>query len=399
LKKAAKAKESHEKLVKAKSFITEGKFDEAIVLAHEAAALDPGNAEAATAVARATKLRDLHVTLKQAVNQARRNEAKAVDLEGGVRAAEEILQMGFDSADVRRQKAFLKVERDKIRPGGEIATDTYEKVNLDNIGGVAGLRGGQFIYNDKVPLGGSLRDGGQFHLPWFGSNARYTQKATVHVNGFSANSIYILAGGAWWGNSLNGQPVLRVTVNGDRTSHFELIAGVHLHEWNTGTPSTIASNTKKISIRDQYTTSSFLTRFDIPLTKVTSIHIELLVETNQQQVIELFGITLGNERTAAASSVVGDWTFGRSKEHGKAVDIPLCNLVLTENLVPGKGYEIRSCHANESYWELEGDTLLFRHRDGTVTTSFKEVKPGYWEGPYFVHPDVPLEGVTHYLRR
>jgi hypothetical protein len=38
------------------------------------------------------------------------------------------------------------------------------------------------------------------------------------------------------------------------------------------------------------------------------------VETNQQQVIELFGITLGNERTAAASSVT------RKQENSKYKD-------------------------------------------------------------------------------
>jgi hypothetical protein len=99
------------------------------------------------------------------------------------------------------------------------------------------------------------------------------------------------------------------------------------------------------------------------------------------------------------SSLVGKWSFGRSQEGGQKVQQPLCNLTLTDTWVTNKGYVIKSCHQNESYWELVDDELLFRHKDGQVTTRFKRISSNYWEGPYFVHPDVKLEGVTHYLRR
>ena len=170
----------------------------------------------------------------------------------------------------------------------------YKKVNLDNIGGVAGLRGSEITYN-QIPLGGNSIDGGRFNLPWFGSNPNYSQKASVLVNNFSANVIYILADGAWFGHSLDGKQVLRVTVIGDRISHFDLVSGVHLSD-HTQQPAKMPINTRKIPIKDQYNKGAFLTRFEMPLTKVTRIDVELLVETDQQLAIELFGITLGLEQ-------------------------------------------------------------------------------------------------------
>jgi hypothetical protein len=104
-------------------------------------------------------------------------------------------------------------------------------------------------------------------------------------------------------------------------------------------------------------------------------------------------------RTPPAPSLpLGAWAFGRAREEGKPVDRPLCNLELTDQH-GAHGRVIRGCHANESFWELTGDALLFKHRDGRTTTRFTRQPDGSWEGPYFVHPDVPLAGVTHYLRK
>ena len=106
-----------------------------------------------------------------------------------------------------------------------------------------------------------------------------------------------------------------------------------------------------------------------------------------------------HSQPVAPPSVVGAWSFGRSREGGKAVQRHLCDLDLT----PGweaQGFVIKSCHQNESYWDLLANgELTFRHKDGNVTSRFKKVRDDYWEGPYYIHPDVKLEGVTHYLKR
>jgi len=98
------------------------------------------------------------------------------------------------------------------------------------------------------------------------------------------------------------------------------------------------------------------------------------------------------------ASLIGSWSFGRSKHYGKPVHEHLCDLILTDELVAGKGYKIRSCNANESYWIVEGEVLLFTHLDGTITTRFTEVKPDYWEGTY-VGSAHSSEGVVHYLKK
>lgn len=102
--------------------------------------------------------------------------------------------------------------------------------------------------------------------------------------------------------------------------------------------------------------------------------------------------------TGNIASLAGSWSFGRSKHYGKTVHEHLCDLVLTDHLVAGKGYKIKSCHPNESYWILEGKILLFIALDGTVTTRFTEVKPNYWEGTY-VGSAHSTEGVVHYLKK
>lgn len=108
----------------------------------------------------------------------------------------------------------------------------------------------------------------------------------------------------------------------------------------------------------------------------------------------------GYFKTPKIEQLIGtNWSFGRSREEGKIVDTHLCDITLTGEEVEGHGYVIKSCHANESFWELKGNQLIFKHEDGRVTTSFTLKHPGYYEGPYYVHPDVPLAGVTHYLRR
>ena len=60
---------------------------------------------------------------------------------------------------------------------------------------------------------------------------------------------------------------------------------------------------------------------------------------------------------------------------------------------------IHGCHRNESYWKLEGSELIFMHRDGQVTSRLTRKNKDYWEGPYYEHPDVPMKGIVHYIKR
>ena len=215
----------------------------------------------------------------------------------------------------------------------------YRKVNLDNIGGVAGLRGSEIIYN-QMPLGGNSINGGKFNLPWFGSNPKYSKKASVLVDNFSANVIYILADGAWFGHSLDEKPVLRITVRGDHISHFDLVSGVHLSD-HAGQPAKMPDNTRKISIKDQYNSGAFLTRFEMPLTKVTGIDIKLLAETDRQQAIELFGITLGLEQQSAKKSNDAisqglEFNTDRVGSDIRGITLPEANPVLCRDACPSE---------------------------------------------------------------
>jgi hypothetical protein len=99
------------------------------------------------------------------------------------------------------------------------------------------------------------------------------------------------------------------------------------------------------------------------------------------------------QATAPDAELVGSWSFGR--ENGPA----LCTLQLT-NTAGAHGFVIRGCHPNESFWRMEGaDTLVFVHSDGTITSRLSRVTNDYWKGPYIPNAQVPLQGITHYIRR
>jgi len=105
-----------------------------------------------------------------------------------------------------------------------------------------------------------------------------------------------------------------------------------------------------------------------------------------------------NKPVGNIASLIGSWEFGRSKHYGKPVQEHLCNLTLIDEFVEGIGYKIKSCHPNESYWVLEGKTLLFVAQDGTITTKFTQVRPNYWRGAY-VGSAHSSEDLLHYLKR
>ncbi len=96
--------------------------------------------------------------------------------------------------------------------------------------------------------------------------------------------------------------------------------------------------------------------------------------------------------TGGDSDLVGKWTFGR-------VNGPvLCTITLTSNRGRG-GYVINGCHPNESFWQRRGAQLLFKHRDGKVTSNLTRRRANYWEGPYIPHQSVPGRGIRHYISR
>jgi len=99
------------------------------------------------------------------------------------------------------------------------------------------------------------------------------------------------------------------------------------------------------------------------------------------------------QAAAPEDDLTGAWSFGR--ENGPA----LCTLQLTKT-AGAHGFVIRGCHPNESFWRVESaDTIAFVHGDGTITSRLTRVTKDYWKGPYIPNAQVPLQGITHYIRR
>ncbi len=91
---------------------------------------------------------------------------------------------------------------------------------------------------------------------------------------------------------------------------------------------------------------------------------------------------------AYSNSMAGKWRFGRVRGN-----VVLCTLTLT-NKRGRYGYVINSCDSNESYWELRGNTLIFRNRSGRITTRFTRQSSTYWKGPF-----LPNDSITHFLSK
>jgi hypothetical protein len=98
---------------------------------------------------------------------------------------------------------------------------------------------------------------------------------------------------------------------------------------------------------------------------------------------------------AAIRPLLGSWQFGRSQYHFKPVNIHLCTIKLTSRWVPGRGYALKACHANESYWNLTGANLVFYDRNGRASTRFSRTGPNSWQGRFLLAPG---DGTVHYLR-
>jgi tetratricopeptide (TPR) repeat protein len=243
---------------------------------------------------------------KNPVNYNNRGAAKKClgDMAGAQADFQKAVELNPNYELAKRNLAATKAEINKPMqppPQRTASTPQYQKVDLSSIGGVAGIRGGEIKYKGKIPIGGNVTDGSQFQLPWFSSNTRHTQRARLSMNHFRADTLYVMANCAWWGSGdqMQGKPILGVRTNG--AVERDLISGINIWDWNATLPSP-GSNTEQVANRDPGTSYTYITRFEFPETDVTSIEILLLAPTkadnsrlNGQQVIELFGVTLGYE--------------------------------------------------------------------------------------------------------
>lgn len=230
-----------------------------------------------------------------------------------------------------------------------VPVDTYQRIDIAVPTNCAGLRGGLFLQDKKIPLGGNLKDGGKLLIPWFSSNKKHSQQLKSQTTYFQANCIYVLAGCAWWtwGDTMVGKPALRVTVEGSQTKEFDLVIGPNLWDWNANPPVTLAKNTKKINITDQYSTSSYLTRFEFPTMNVYEVEVKLVITTkandlkcDTQQVIEMFGITLGNEGNSTTPDMILKATAGNN----------FVKLDWSKDLTPGNiGYNLYRDNVSGGY--------------------------------------------------
>lgn len=94
--------------------------------------------------------------------------------------------------------------------------------------------------------------------------------------------------------------------------------------------------------------------------------------------------------------VAGSWRFGRSRNSGRSVDEFLCDIVLTTEYVEGKGYRLRSNHPNESYWDLDGNDIVFFNDQATPSTRFARVGINHYEGKFLLDPSADA---VHYLKK
>ncbi len=121
--------------------------------------------------------------------------------------------------------------------------------------------------------------------------------------------------------------------------------------------------------------------------------------------IDRLKMKMAQLRGPNVKSLKGSWEFGR-KTGPKDKGLDKAHIIGTVTLTLDKvdhGYIIGGPyrHDNESFWDLEGNTLLFKHKDGTVTTSFSSNDADWnsWEGSYLPNKEPKVQGVIHYLKR
>ena len=83
-----------------------------------------------------------------------------------------------------------------------------------------------------------------------------------------------------------------------------------------------------------------------------------------------------------SKALLGIWYFGRIFHYIKDEQEFLCKLTLTDELFDKKGYKIKSCNSDASYWRLDGETLFFMDTIGATTVKFNKAGPGYWKSNY-----------------
>lgn len=106
----------------------------------------------------------------------------------------------------------------------------------------------------------------------------------------------------------------------------------------------------------------------------------------------------GTRDRALLQSLLGAWDFGRVRSRASAQPEYLCTLLLSDVFVRDRGYRIRSCNENESFWTLGGGEIAIMNGQGRVTTRLRQTArdPDLWTGPFV--GDASL-GIEHYLHR
>ena len=94
----------------------------------------------------------------------------------------------------------------------------------------------------------------------------------------------------------------------------------------------------------------------------------------------------------AIAALAGSWELGRQRGTRDNPTGKLCQITLTLQVGPF-GNRITACDPNESYWGLEGDSLIFKDAQGQATTTFRKMGATRWQGPFAVPPTV------HYISR
>ncbi len=109
-------------------------------------------------------------------------------------------------------------------------------------------------------------------------------------------------------------------------------------------------------------------------------------------------LTAGGDTTtrgleAELLSAGGRWTFGRVK------GAVLCSITFTTTSGKNGTHVLRACHPNESFWKIVGKNLFFYRADGVQTSRLTRQNANYWQGPYLGTPEIPSDGIIHYIRR
>lgn len=141
-------------------------------------------------------------------------------------------------------------------------------------------------------------------------NVCYPQIFQWNADNALADTIYVLTNLSWWGNSLQGKTIAKLTVIGTdgRQKDFDLIVGKHTAECNGGSISNDPPHVTIVHPQNTPVTSRrFLSRFQFDPMTVAKVRVELLDAPNaggdRYAIMEVTGMTLANLQSAGLSTI------------------------------------------------------------------------------------------------